>query len=209
MVLPLVLLLLFSSSLGHAGTPPYEIPSSCNENQECPPYRVVAYDKGNAFEIRQYESPVWVSSVPVNGSFSVASIIGFASLYSFFGGNNDADMSIPLTGPTVTKVSSSSTGTPTCTVYFYVPKKIQENPPSSQETQVVRWPAGHHAAVRRFSGVAGDVNVPLEVEKLKQSLQGSPWQGNTTSPDYHVASFVNPLLQGDDSINEIMFIFDQ
>ncbi|CAN6471875.1 unnamed protein product [Victoria cruziana] len=216
----MLILLLFLLSVHQAiaisnggTTAPCGIPLNC-KSYECPLYDVVARE--SEFEIRQYRSPVWMSTQTINTtSYSQATSQGFGTLFAYIEGKNKGNVKMQMTAPVLIQVQPS-TG-PFCksslVVSFYVPKKYQTSPPMSTEVHAVRWPAGRHAAVRRFGGFMNETTIPMEAAVLKQSLQGTPWassiapRGKTPST-YWVAGYNSPF-EYENRVNEVLFIFDK
>ncbi|PIN03690.1 hypothetical protein CDL12_23781 [Handroanthus impetiginosus] len=206
-------LLNFSLWAGNKAGPVGIFPPTCNRI-ECPSYDVV--QTGNGFEIRRYNSSMWVSTQPIDDiSLVGATRTGFRQLFAYIQGNNENHQKIEMTAPVITEVKPSDG--PFCAssfvVSFYVPKKNQENPPSSKGLHVQKWGLTY-VAVRQFSGFVVDEDVGEEAAALYASLQGTVWSeaidkshaGENTT-DYIVAQYNSPF-EFRNRVNEIWLTFD-
>ncbi|XP_077227439.1 uncharacterized protein LOC143860601 [Tasmannia lanceolata] len=186
-------------------------PASC-KSIECPKYDVV--HEGNGFEIRQYNSTMWISTAPIEDiSLVDATRTGFLQLFQYIQGKNEYNETIEMTAPVIAEVSPSDG--PFCdssfVVSFYVPEKNQANPPSAQNLHVQKWGL-KYIAVRQFSGFVKDSNVGEEAAALYDSLTDSSWSGsiikrgdaNTT---YIVAQYNSPF-EFENRVNEIWMMVD-
>ncbi|KAI4323122.1 hypothetical protein L6164_022752 [Bauhinia variegata] len=189
------------------------IPPTCNRI-ECPGYDVIHV--GDAYEIRRYNSTVWMSTSLIQDiSLVEATRTGFLSLFDYIQGKNNYKQKIEMTAPVITEVSPSDG--PFCessfVVSFYVPKENQANPPPAKGLHVQRWKAVY-VAVRQFSGFVGDYKVGEEAAALEASIAGTDWAaaikkshraGHASA--YTVAQY-NAPFEYDDRVNEIWFSFD-
>ncbi|XP_078164000.1 uncharacterized protein LOC144558989 [Carex rostrata] len=190
------------------------VPPTC-ERIECPSYDVV--DQGNGFEIRRYNSTVWVSTAPIEDiSFVEATRTGFFQLFNYIQGKNEYNETIEMTGPVIAQVSPSDG--PFCAssfvVSFYVPKKNQADPPAADGLHLQKW-GPTFAAIRQFSGFVSDDTLGEEAAALYLSLQGSNWasavdQGRKADPtsSYTVAQYDSPF-EFSGRVNEIWMLFSQ
>ncbi|XP_008782851.2 heme-binding protein 2 [Phoenix dactylifera] len=188
-------------------------PPTC-ERIECPSYDVI--DGGNGYEIRRYNSPVWMSTSTIEDiSFVNATRIGFLLLFDYIDGKNEYGEKIEMTAPVITQVSPSDG--PFCAssfiVSFYVPKNNQADPPPAEGLHVQKWGV-KYAAVRQFGGFVLDSSVGEEAAALYASLQGSNWasavdQGQKGDPTsvYTVAQYNSPF-EFTGRVNEIWMMFD-
>lgn len=186
------------------------VPGPCSRI-ECPSYDVV--QKGDGYEIRRYNSSVWMSTSTVQDiSFVAGTNTGFMELFNYIQGKNDEKQEIEMTAPVLTQVTPSDG--PFCkssfVISFYVPKVNQANPPAAKGLHVQRW-TNKYVAVRQFGGFITDSNVVEEAAALQTSLKGTRWSSivqsiNGTSV-YNVAQYNSPFeFQG--RVNEIWFTFD-
>ncbi|KDP27282.1 hypothetical protein JCGZ_21013 [Jatropha curcas] len=187
-------------------------PPTCNRI-ECPSFNLI--HSGNGYEIRIYNSTVWMSTSPIEDiSLVEATRTGFLQLFDYIQGKNENGEIIEMTGPVITEVSPSDG--PFCkstfTVSFYVPKENQANPPEAKGLHVQRWKPTY-VAIRQFSGFVSDSNVGEEAAALQASLAGTVWataiqksHRNATSA-YTVAQYNSPF-EFDDRVNEIWMLFD-
>ncbi|CAN0924992.1 Heme-binding protein 2 [Linum grandiflorum] len=197
-----------------------KFPPTCSRI-ECPEYSVV--EAGNGYEIRRYNSSVWISTPPIPDiSLVQATRTAFFLLFDYIQGKNERGITIEMTGPVISEVLPSDG--PFCessfTVSFYVPKKNQADPPASPEgLHVQRWKPTY-VAVKQFSGFVSDYDVGVEAAALQASLSGTTWEDaiakshkdhSTTAAvskaDYIVAQYNSPF-EFDHRVNEIWFPFD-
>ncbi|KAF9606751.1 hypothetical protein IFM89_028127 [Coptis chinensis] len=188
-------------------------PPTCNRI-ECPSFDVIQV--GNGFEIRRYNSSVWMTTSPIEDiSFVSATRTGFLELFFYIQGKNEYKKHIEMTGPVLTEIVPSDG--PFCAssflVSFYVPKLNQADPPPAKGLHVQKW-GKKYAAVRQFSGFVQDSDVGVEAAALHESLLGSKWsdvveKGKSTSPpsSYIVAQYNSPF-EFENRVNEIWMVFD-
>ncbi|KAK7405378.1 hypothetical protein VNO78_06631 [Psophocarpus tetragonolobus] len=82
-----------------------KIPEAC-QRYECPSYTVT--ETGNDYEIRSYDSPVWISTSPINDTSAIrATETGFHRLFLYVSGNNTFKKAIKMTSPVTSEVSNS------------------------------------------------------------------------------------------------------
>ncbi|KAG8365788.1 hypothetical protein BUALT_Bualt17G0008200 [Buddleja alternifolia] len=182
-------------------------PASVNcATQECAPYKVIQSQK--EFEIRVYNNSTWVSSpVTTSASYKDAVRDGFITLFNYVRGYNRAKVNWNMTAPVLTEILPKSS----FQVYFYLPKKLQNNPPPPYENQhitPVKLPRKKFGAVTRFSGYLDDANIAAGLSTLKKNLKGTPWQSASASSDYSAADY-NPPYQVKDRVNEVILWFDK
>ncbi|KAK4763627.1 hypothetical protein SAY87_013065 [Trapa incisa] len=194
-----------------AATPVYRIPDNC-KRLECPSYTVVHSQAD--FEIRRYQSVLWMSTPPLNStSYTDATGRGFSMLFSYIQGKNSKGAVIEMTAPVMVDVEPS-TG-PFCNssfaVHLYMPKQYQQGkPPLSSEVIPTRLPVHRYAAVRRFGGFMNDSNIAPQVSLLRTSLKGSPWQASlakTRGGGYTLAGYNSPF-EYKNRVNEVLLWFD-
>ncbi|KAG2676259.1 hypothetical protein I3760_12G044600 [Carya illinoinensis] len=188
-------------------------PPSCS-SIECPSYDVIHV--GNGFEIRRYNSTVWMSTSPIQDiSLVEATRTGFLQLFDYIQGKNDYEQKIEMTAPVITEVSPSDG--PLCessfVISFSVPKLNQANPPPAKGLHLQRWEPVY-AAVRQFSGFVADSDVGEEAAALQGSLAGTVWaaaieksHGADHKSGYTVAQYNSPF-EFDDRVNEIWMLFN-
>lgn len=185
-----------------------EVPPTC-KRIECPSYEMI--HQGNGYEIRRYNSSVWISTSPVlDISLVQATRTGFLQLFDYIQGKNEYNKKIEMTGPVITQVSPSDG--PFCEssfiISFYVPKENRADPPPAEGLHVQRWDSTY-VAVRQFGGFVSDDEVGEEAAALQASLAGSIWEaaiGKSSSP-YIVAQYNSPF-EFKNRVNEIWLRFD-
>ncbi|XP_058761120.1 uncharacterized protein LOC131634464 [Vicia villosa] len=189
------------------------IPPTC-KRIECPNYDVI--QAGNGYEIRRYNSTVWISNDPIQEiSLVEATRTGFLRLFDYIQGKNNYQEKIEMTAPVLSEVLPSDG--PFCkssfVVSFYVPKKNQANPPPAKGLQVQRWKPVY-AAVRQFGGFVKDTDVGEQAAALKNSIAGTKWSSAIDQSHraghasvYSVAQY-NAPFEFDNRVNEIWFLFD-
>ncbi|GAU50892.1 hypothetical protein TSUD_368720 [Trifolium subterraneum] len=188
-------------------------PPTC-ERIECPTYQVI--QSGNGYEIRRYNSSVWISNSPIQDiSLVEATRTGFRRLFNYIQGENNYKETIEMTAPVISEVLPSDG--PFCEssfiVSFYVPKKNQANPPPAKDLHVQRWKPVY-AAVRQFGGFVKDTDVGEQASALKESIAGTKWSSAIDQSHraghasiYSVAQYNSPF-EFDNRVNEIWFLFD-
>lgn len=181
---------------------------------ECPNYDVI--EAGNGYEIRRYNSSVWISNSPIQDiSLVEATRTGFRRLFDYIQGKNNYQQKIEMTAPVLSEVLPSDG--PFCessfVVSFYVPKVNQANPPPAKGLHVQRWKSVY-AAVRQFGGFVKDTDVGAEAAALKDSIAGTKWSSAIEQSHraghasvYSVAQY-NAPFEYDNRVNEIWFLFD-
>ncbi|XP_055823659.1 uncharacterized protein LOC129892132 [Solanum dulcamara] len=188
-------------------------PPTC-QRIECPNYDLI--ESGKDYEIRLYNSPMWMSTAPIDDiSFVSATRTGFLRLFKYIQGKNSYHETIEMTGPVMTQVKPSDG--PFCSssfvVSFYVPKKNQPNPPPAKGLHLQKW-GKTYVAVRQFSGFAADSDIPIEAAALSASIAGTKWaaaidksQAADNTTIYTVAQYNSPF-EFKNRVNEIWFTFD-
>ncbi|KAL0311419.1 UNVERIFIED_CONTAM: hypothetical protein Sangu_2436600 [Sesamum angustifolium] len=215
--LSFLLNLLSSSNLnlwaGNEAGPVGVFPPTCNRI-ECPSYDVI--HTGNGFEIRRYNSSMWMSTKPIDDvSFVSATRTGFRQLFDYIQGKNDNQQKIEMTGPVITEVKPSDG--PFCassfSVSFYVPKENQQNPPSAKGLHLQKWGVTY-VAIRQFGGFVADEDVGEEAAALYASVAGTVWSdaiekhhAGDGATDYIVAQYNSPF-EFRNRVNEIWLTFD-
>uniref|UniRef100_M1CN40 Heme-binding protein n=1 Tax=Solanum tuberosum TaxID=4113 RepID=M1CN40_SOLTU len=188
-------------------------PPTC-QRIECPNYDVI--ESGKDYEIRRYNSPMWMSTEPIDDiSFVSATRTGFLRLFDYIQGKNNYHETVKMTAPVIIQVKPSDG--PFCVssfvVSFYVPKKNQPNPPPAEGLHLQKW-GKTYVAVRQFSGFITDDDLPREAAALSASIAGTKWAAaidkshaadNTTL--YTVAGYNSPF-EFKNRVNEIWFTFD-
>ncbi|KAJ7948858.1 heme-binding protein 2 [Quillaja saponaria] len=142
---------------------------------ECPSFDVIHV--GNGYEIRRYNSTVWISTSPIQDiSLRESTRIGFLRLFNYIQGKNKYKQKIEMTAPVISEVSPSDG--PFCessfVVSFYVPKVNQANPPPAEGLHVQKWEPVY-AAVKQFGGFVTDSNVGEEAAALQANIAGTKW----------------------------------
>ncbi|KAL2247252.1 heme-binding protein 2-like [Sesamum indicum] len=198
---------------GNEAGPVGVFPPTCNRI-ECPTFDVV--HNGNGFEIRRYNSSMWMSTKPIDDvSFVSATRTGFLQLFDYIQGKNDNQQKIEMTGPVITEVKPSDG--PFCAssfvVSFYVPKENQQNPPSAKGLHLQKWGVTY-VAVRQFGGFVADEEVGEEAAALYASVAGTVWSdaidkshAGDSATDYIVAQYNSPF-EFRNRVNEIWLTFD-
>ncbi|KAL2245566.1 heme-binding protein 2-like [Sesamum indicum] len=210
----LVSLLSSSSNLVKRGSGGVAVfPPTCNRI-ECPSYDVI--QSGDGFEIRRYNSSVWISTQPID-DISLVDVgrIGFFQLFDYIQGKNNNHQKIEMTAPVITQVKPSDG--PFCAssfvVSFYVPKENQATAPSAKGLHLQRWGLTY-VAVRQFSGFVMDDEVGEEAAALYASIAGTVWSdaidkshAGEAATEYIVAQYNSPF-EFKNRVNEIWLTFD-
>ncbi|XP_008783978.2 heme-binding protein 2-like [Phoenix dactylifera] len=181
---------------------------------ECPMFDVI--DEGNGYEIRRYNSSVWMSTSSIDDiSFVNGTRTGFLRLFDYVKGKNENGTKMAMTAPVMTEVSTSKepSSNESFVVSFFIGKRYQANPPSAQGLHLLNWNL-KYAAVRQFGGYATDAGVPEEAAALDVSLRGSKWaravdESRKANPMvfYTVAQYSAPFRTRG-RVNEIWMLFD-
>ncbi|PON46264.1 SOUL heme-binding protein [Parasponia andersonii] len=188
-------------------------PPTCNRI-ECPSFETI--EVGNGYEIRKYNSTVWVSTYPIQDiSLVEATRTGFLQLFDYIQGKNSYEEKIEMTGPVITEVTPSDG--PFCessfVVSFFVPKKNQANPAPAKGLHIQKWKPTY-VAIRQFGGFVSDYEVGEEAAALEASLAGTIWsaaieknRGSAPTSVYTVAQYNSPF-EFKNRVNEIWLLFD-
>ncbi|XP_020231155.1 heme-binding protein 2 [Cajanus cajan] len=180
-----------------------EVPQACS-NYECPTYDVIEVKKD--YEIRRYNSTVWISSDPIEDTSVVeATKTGVKRLFSYIHGNNSQKKEIKMTSPVATEVSNGSGGKSSYVVSFYVPKVNQGNIPTADGLSVQRWKT-KYAVVKQFGGFVRESVVADQVNALKASIAGTKW--STKLPKSFTVAQYNAPFELFHRVNEIWFLYD-
>ncbi|KAI9083155.1 hypothetical protein K1719_034888 [Acacia pycnantha] len=208
-----LLLLLMSLFLASWASSSGKVPPICHRF-ECTPYDVIHV--GDGYEIRHYNSNVWVSTPFIKDtSFVEATRTGFGWIFDYVQGKNDYKQKIEMTAPIVTEVAPCYGGlcVSTFEVNFYMPKKNHANPPPTSDLVVGR-SKPVYAAARKVSGYVRDFNVGEEAAALKASIAGTEWlyaieKSNRSGYGsvYCVAQYNNPF-EYESKVNEVFYLFD-
>ncbi|VVA95753.1 unnamed protein product [Arabis nemorensis] len=181
-------------------------PGTCDQ-YECPTYKLV--EPGYGYEIRAYNSAAWMSTGPIpSPSMTQATKTGFHRLFSYIHGDNKRKEKLNMTAPVITQTTPRKSD---YTVFFYLPKKNQQNPPEAEGLKVQRWKPSF-VAVRQIGGYVTDEVAKEEVVALMASLHGTEWiapieKSKGKSPAYLVADY-NPPFQSTARVTEILVPFD-
>ncbi|GAA0187006.1 hypothetical protein LIER_34294 [Lithospermum erythrorhizon] len=186
----------------------YPKPHNCGI-YECPSYEVVYSQK--EFEIRNYTSATWLSTKDiVSKSFNDATVQGFRKVFSYITGKNKEGKRIKMTAPVLVNVvpPTDSNSDSKLVVYYYVPQEFQKKPPVSDELLPLNLPTNKLVAVRRFGGFVNDsiIGPNSEVNTLRNSLEGTTYQGKYNSSSFSVAIY-NAPFEIINRVNEILLSF--
>ncbi|TYI41772.1 hypothetical protein ES332_A01G048700v1 [Gossypium tomentosum] len=188
-------------------------PPTCNRI-ECPSFDLIKV--GNGYEIRKYNSTIWVTTSPIQDiSLVEATRTGFLQLFDYIQGKNKYKQQIEMTAPVITEVLPSDG--PFCEssfrISFYLPKVNQANPPPAEGLHIQKWKSTN-LAVRQFSGFVTDYNVGVEAAALEASLADTVWspaikksQKDETTSVYLVAQYNSPF-EFSGRVNEIWMLVD-
>ncbi|KAG9149966.1 hypothetical protein Leryth_010035 [Lithospermum erythrorhizon] len=163
------------------------------------------FASANGFEVRRYNSSVWMSTSPIDDiSFVEATRNGFLQLFNYIQGKNEYNQQIEMTAPVLTQVKPSDG--PFCAssfiVSFYVPKINQENPPPAKGLQLQRW-GKTYVVVKQFGGFVADLEIGMEASALYASLQGTEWGDKVDSAESYIVAQYNSPFEFADRVNEI------
>ncbi|KAG8502286.1 hypothetical protein CXB51_002205 [Gossypium anomalum] len=188
-------------------------PPTCNRI-ECPSFDLI--EVGNGYEIRRYNSTIWVTTSPIQDiSLVEATRTGFLQLFDYIQGKNKYKQQIEMTAPVITEVLPSDG--PFCEssfrISFYLPKVNQANPPPAEGLHIQKRKSTYFA-VRQFSGFVTDYNVGMEAAALEASLADTVWspaikksQKDETTSVYLVAQYNSPF-EFSGRVNEIWMLVD-
>ncbi|KAE8712999.1 Ubiquitin-specific protease 15, putative isoform 1 [Hibiscus syriacus] len=188
-------------------------PPPCNRI-ECPSFDII--QQGNGYEIRRYNSSVWISTPRIQDiSLVGATRTGFLQLFEYIQGKNKYEKQIEMTAPVITEVLPGDG--PFCestfTVSFYVPKVNQANPPPAEGLLIERLKSTY-VAIRQFGGFVTDYNIAEEAAALQASLEGTAWSDAIERSRKHygvtiysVAQYNSPF-EFSGRVNEIWMMFD-
>ncbi|KAH7682276.1 SOUL hem-binding protein [Dioscorea alata] len=196
---------LLVAAVGVAGVEVF--PPTC-ERIECAEFVVIG--EGNGYEIRRYDSAVWMSTSPIDDiSLVNATRTGFFQLFDYIQGKNEYGETIEMTGPVMSQISPSDG--PFCkssfVVSFSVPKKNQANPPPAEGLHVQKWQS-KFLAVRQFGGFVSDDTIGQQADALFSSLTGSNWASAIDpSGAYAVAQYNSPF-EFSGRVNEVWITLD-
>ncbi|GFR52121.1 hypothetical protein Agub_g14634 [Astrephomene gubernaculifera] len=109
---------------------------------DCPPFKVVkSYNED--VELRSYKAGMWVSTNVTGTQYDTAVSTGFKRLFAYISGANAAQQEINMTAPVRVQVTPGQG--PFCEdhfkISFYVPYKLQDNPPAPLSAEVFADPA--------------------------------------------------------------------
>ncbi|KAL6503508.1 hypothetical protein OROGR_025431 [Orobanche gracilis] len=188
----------------------YDQPLQC-AHVECPPYSVIHSEE--EFEIRSYMDVLWVSGPKISESSYLNGFgKGFLMLDDYYRGNNMQNMTINQTLPIMVDADDGPDyiHNMTYTVYRYVPHEYQNSMPTpiSHEIKPVKLPAHKYAAVRRFVDEDRDELIPQQVDALRKSLHGTPYQRAATSNMFTILFY--ELFEEEDGVDvrEILLSYD-
>lgn len=124
---------------------------------DCPKFTVV--NTTDDYEVRYYESGVWVSTDVETYAYAIASTTGFQRLFKYIDGGNAREEKVPMTAPVRTRIVPAAG--PFCkskfTVSFFVPFDVQKDPPKPSNPDVYINPQPAFTAfVSQFGGFAMD-----------------------------------------------------
>lgn len=130
--------------------------------------------QGQDYEIRTYQATKWMSTTVSGMQWDTAMNTGFKRLFSYIQGNNQNKVSVDMTAPVSCRVDPGDG--PTCesnfTVSFYIPEKLQDNPPEPKDPQLfVEHRKEFTAYVRTYGGFSNEKMKREEHLKLLESLQ--------------------------------------
>ncbi|XP_004508887.1 uncharacterized protein [Cicer arietinum] len=167
----------------------------CATATESPQYTIIHSE--SEFEIRLYESSVWMSAPAIDISFEKATWNGFHRLFQFTQCANLNFSRIRMTSPVLTTMvpETGPLGSQGYYVSLYLPVKFQDNPPVPlPELNIKPYDFDSHCvAVRKFSGFAKDERIVKEAEKLDRSLSRSPWGESKSQRGYSIAQYNTPF----------------
>lgn len=128
-----------------------------------PHYRLI--DKDNAYEVRAYE-PMTLAEVTLKTTRRQALSDGFKALFAYISGHNGERRAIPMSVP----VTAQADGLGAWAVRFVMPPRTDAGllpKPDDGRIALFNVPVAR-AAVKRFSGFAGDRAVARETARLEK-----------------------------------------
>ncbi|KAL0967811.1 hypothetical protein UPYG_G00257410 [Umbra pygmaea] len=152
--------------------------------------------KATDYEVRTYETTNWISTTLTGMSQDAAQSAGFRRLFAYIQGNNHKKEKVEMTAP-VTLLVDPGAG-PACettfTVSFYIPDKLQADPPQPSEPEVFLENRKEFTAfVRTYGGFSNEQKSREELLKLLESLQRDGMHYKDT-PYYWWSGFSLPYL---------------
>ncbi|XP_074008551.1 heme-binding protein 2 [Numenius arquata] len=127
------------------------------------------------YELRQYETAKWVSTVIRGETQKEAMRQGFWKLFHYIQGKNEKEMKIDMTVPVTCLVKSGGTD---FKISFFVPFEHQDSPPQPTDSDVfVEERKAAAIFVRSFGGFASPEKYAEEAEALARILRnrGQPF----------------------------------
>ncbi|XP_050163361.1 heme-binding protein 2-like isoform X1 [Myiozetetes cayanensis] len=127
------------------------------------------------YELRQYETAKWVSTVIRGESQKEAMRQGFWKLFHYIQGKNERETKIDMTVPVTCLVKSGCTD---FKISFFVPFEHQDSPPQPTDSDVfVEERKAAAIFVRSFGGFASPEKYAEEAEVLARTLRnrGQPF----------------------------------
>ncbi|XP_031489652.1 uncharacterized protein LOC116257179 [Nymphaea colorata] len=190
---------------------------------DCPKYTVVEVDDVRNFEVREYESPLWVFVKHHQQATSYQQALSAQApiLSDYMKGNNDFNTTISETAPAVTVVipglyHANDVGAPFGDAYRfarYLPQNVQLTAPPTSNNTVRFWrfpPENQRVVVKKFrEGAINDATIAHAVASLRNSLKGSTWESRVRPcGGFAVADYNYPDTNGTTK-NEIMLLAEK
>ncbi|XP_053805842.1 heme-binding protein 2 [Vidua chalybeata] len=131
--------------------------------------------KAKDYELRQYETAKWVSTVIKGETQKEAMRQGFWKLFHYIQGKNEREMKIDMTVPVTCLVKSGCTD---FKISFFVPFEHQDCPPQPTDSDVfIEERKAAALFVRSFGGFASPEKYAEEADALARTLRnrGQPF----------------------------------
>ncbi|XP_056419354.1 heme-binding protein 2-like [Hyla sarda] len=168
-------------------------------NYECPKYQVVK--RYNTFELRSYESTLWVTTQLDTDVFGLGIMKSFKRLFNYISGQNTEGISIKMTVPVRSTVPLFNP-TINATMSFFMPTIIV-NPPAPKDPSLhleSYGPTSYY--VRSFSGYALKSDYEKESKALSEELNAL---GLAYDANFGIAAGYNDPLTFFNRHNEVWF----
>ncbi|XP_069810437.1 heme-binding protein 2-like [Dendropsophus ebraccatus] len=175
------------------GSPPF-----CG-NYECPKYQVLK--RYNTFELRRYDSTLWVTTQLETDMFGLGIMKSFKRLFNYISGQNEQGISIKMSVPVRATVPLLDTSI-NATMSFFIPLSIVNPPaPKDPSLHLESYPPTSYY-VRSFSGYALKSDYEKESKALTEELDTL---GLAYDVNFGIAAGYNDPLTFFNRHNEVWF----
>eukprot|EP01024_Parvocaulis_polyphysoides_P068568 TRINITY_DN83664_c1_g1_i1.p1 TRINITY_DN83664_c1_g1~~TRINITY_DN83664_c1_g1_i1.p1 ORF type:complete len:241 (+),score=13.07 TRINITY_DN83664_c1_g1_i1:69-725(+) len=160
---------------------------------DCPQFTLIGHTRD--YEIRKYSAATWVSTHIEGMSYDAAEESGFARLFNYISGANEAKKNIPMTSPVRFQLQHGAG--PFCkdnfTTSFFVPYDLQGKAPAPTESDIyIEQDEEYEVYVQSFPGYADEKKVIEHIKALTYALTSA----NITDFDstfFYMAGYDSPF----------------